>query len=245
MKISYPVYDVHALSVEDVVQSFETNAEKGITASEAENRTRQFGKNTYEAQKQKSIWLILLMQFKSPVVYLLVVAALVTLYLNNYIESGAIGTAVETLGSTNIILTDKTDTLTENTIHADTFSVPAEEIKTHIKNKELKFDAGEIKNSKENFEKLKLIGALCNNATVKSKQEKDKLLGDLVEKAFINLANTSENSADEIKKQHERIGEISFSSETKMMNTLHEIGVGNFVAAKSSVEHLLEKCNRI
>ena len=471
MKISYPVYDVHALSVEDVVQSFETNAEKGITASEAENRTKQFGENTYEAQKQKSIWMILLMQFKSPIVYLLVVAALVTLYLKNYIESGAIGivillnaligflmemqarssmnalkemdvslskvlrdgkvqqlpseklapgdvvlleagdvipgdgrlielnqlqcdessltgeslpsqkeleklsketalgdrhnmifkgasvmngtgkavitgiakhtelgtitslvesatetatpldkklsalskkliwitlfmtsifaitgvvqgkpwilifetsialavaafpeglpivstvalaygmllmarrnaivkklSAVETLGSTNVILTDKTGTLTENTIHVDTFSFPAEEIKAHIEDKELKFDAGEIKSSKENFEKLKLIGALCNNATVKSEQEKDKLLGDPVEMALINLANTSGTTADELKKQYERIGEIPFSSETKMMGTLHESGVGNFVAAKGSVEHLLEKCNRI
>ena len=200
MKISYPVYDVHALSVEDVVQSFETNAEKGITASEAENRTRQFGENTHEAQKQKSIWMILLMQFKSPIVYLLVAAALLTLDLKNYIESGAVGITVETLGSNNVILTDKTSTLTENTIHINAFSFPAEEIKTHIENKELKFDADEIKRSKENFGKLKLIGALCNNATVKSEQEKDKLLGDPLKMALINLANASGTTADEIKK---------------------------------------------
>ena len=74
MKINYPQQDVHTLSVEEIVQSFETHAEKGITASEAENRTKQFGANTYEAQKQKSIWMILLMQFKSPIVYLLVAA---------------------------------------------------------------------------------------------------------------------------------------------------------------------------
>ena len=199
MKISYPVYDVHALFVEDLVQSFKANAEKGITASEAENRTRQFGENTHEAQKQKSIWMILLMQFKSPIVYLLVVAALLTLYLKNYIESGAVGIAVETLGSSNVILTDRTGTLTENTIHMATFSFPAEEVKTHIENKELKFDAGEMKSSKDNFRRLKLIGALCNNATVKSEQEKDKLLGDPVEMALINLANASSTNADEIK----------------------------------------------
>ncbi len=471
MKINYPLQDVHTLSMEEVVQSFETNAEKGITASEAENRTKQFGANTYEAQKQKSIWLILLLQFKSPIVYLLVAAALVTLYFKNYIETGAIGivilvnaligflmelqarssmnalkemdvtlskvmrdgkvqevpsekltpgdvvlleagdvipgdgrlielnllqcdessltgeslpslknieklsketvlgerhnmifkgasvmsgtgkavitgiaqhtelgtitslvesatetatpldkklsalskkliwitlfmtsifaitgvvqgkpwilifetsialavaafpeglpivstvalaygmllmarrnaivkklSAVETLGSTNIILTDKTGTLTENTIHVDAFSFPAEEIKVHIENKELKFDAGDIKSSKENFEKLKLIGALCNNATVKSEQEKDKLLGDPVEIALINLANTSGTTADDIKKQYERVGEIPFSSETKIMGTLHKNATGNFVAAKGSVEHLLVKCNRI
>ena len=200
MKIIYSVYDVHALFVEDLVQSFKANAEKGITASEAENRTRQFGENTHEAQKQKSIWMILLMQFKSPIVYLLVAAALLTLDLKNYIESGAVGITVETLGSNNVILTDKTSTLTANIIHINAFSFPAEEIKTHIENKELKFDADEIKRSKENFGKLKLIGALCNNATVKSEQEKDKLLGDPLKMALINLANASGTTADEIKK---------------------------------------------
>ena len=471
MKLNYPQQDVHTLTVDEVVQSFETNAEKGITASEAENRTKQFGTNTYEAQKQKSIWMILLLQFKSPIVYLLVAAALVTLYFKDYIEAGAIGivilinafigffmelqarssmnalkemdvtlskvirdgkvqeiasekltpgdvvtleagdvipgdgrlielnqlqcdessltgeslaslksldklaketvlgdrhnmifkgasvmsgtgkavitgiakhtelgtitslvesaaetatpldkklgalskkliwitlfmtsifaitgvvqgkpwilifetsialavaafpeglpivstvalaygmllmarrnaivkklSAVETLGSTNVILTDKTGTLTENTIHVDTFSFPAEEIKVHIENKELKFDSGDIKNSKENFDKLKLIGALCNNATAKNDEEKDKLLGDPVEIALINLGNTSGTNSDEIKKQYERLGEIPFSSEIKMMGTLHKSAAGNFVAAKGSVEHLLVKCNRI
>ncbi len=471
MKINYPRQDVHTLSVEDTVQSFETNAEKGIAASEAESRTKQFGANIYEAQKQKSIWMMLLLQFKSPIVYLLLGAVIVTLYSKHYLEASSIGvvilinaligflmelqarssmnalremdvilckvirdgktleipsekltpgdvvlleagnvipgdgrlieinqlqcdessltgeslpseknlekldketvlgdrhnmvfkgasvmngngkavitgiaqytelgtitslvesaaetatpldkkigalskkliwitlfmtgifaitgmvqgkpwvlifetsialavaafpeglpivstvalaygmllmarrnaivkklSAVETLGSTNVILTDKTGTLTENTIHVDTFSFPAEEIKVHIEKKELKFDNAEIKNSKENFEKLKLIGALCNNAAPKNTEEKDNLLGDPIEIALIHLANTSGSIADEIKKQYERIAEVPFSSETKIMGTLHKNDNGNFVAAKGSVEHLLVKCNRI
>ena len=471
MKINYPLQDVHTLTVEEIVQSFETNAEKGITQPEAENRTKRYGANVYEIQKQRSIWLILLLQFKSPIVYLLVAAAAVSLYFNNIIEAGAIAivilinaligflmemqarssmnalremdvilskvirdgkmheipsekltlgdlvlleagdvvpgdgrlveinqlqcdessltgeslpsaknlekldketvlaeqhnmvfkgssvingkgkavitgislhtqlgtitslvesaaetatpldkklgalskkliwitlimtaifavtgvvqgkpwilifetsialavaafpeglpivstialaygmllmarrnaivkklSAVETLGSTNVILTDKTGTLTENKIHADTLSFPAEEIKVRIENKELIFENGEIKNSKENFEKVKVIGALCNNAAPKEGQDKDNFLGDPVEVALIHLSNTSGTTADDVKKQYERISEIPFSSETKIMGTLHKSSKGNFVAAKGAVEDLLVKCNRV
>ena len=471
MKMNYPMQDVHTLSVEEILQIFETEAEKGITASEAEKRIKQFGANIYEAQKQKSIWMMLLLQFKSPIVYLLLAAVIVTLYFKDYIEAGAIGivilvnaligflmelqarnsmnalkemdvilckvirdgktqeipsekltpgdvvlleagdvipgdgrlieinqlqcdessltgeslptlknierlgketvlgdrhnmvfkgasvmngkgkavitgiaqhtelgtitslvesaaetatpldkklgalskkliwitlvmtsifaitgivqgkswilifetsialavaafpeglpivstvalaygmllmarrnaivkklSAVETLGSTNVILTDKTGTLTENTIHVDTFSFPEEDIKVHIEKTELKFNSTEIRNSKENFEKLKLIGALCNNAAPKNTEEKDNLLGDPIEIALIYLVNTSGTTADEIKKQYERIAEVPFSSETKIMATLHKNATGKFVAAKGSVEHLLVTCNRI
>ena len=153
--------------------------------------------------------------------------------------------SVETLGSTTIILTDKTGTLTENKIYVDTFSFPDENLKVHIKSDSLIFDNGEIKNSQENFEKLILIGALCNNATVKTAKTKKKLLGDPIEIALINLANTSGSSADDFHTQYERTGEVPFNSEIKIMGTLHKNTEGGyFVAAKGSVEHLIEKCKQ-
>ena len=159
--------------------------------------------------------------------------------------------SVETLGSTTVILTDKTGTLTENKIYVDTFSFPDENLKVHIKNDTLIFDNGEVKNSKENFEKLKLIGALCNNAIEKIAKTKKKLLGDPIEIALIHLANTSGTSADDFHTQYERIGEIPFNSEIKIMGTLHKNAKndkntegGYFVAAKGSVEHLIEKCKQ-
>ena len=153
--------------------------------------------------------------------------------------------AVETLGSTSVILTDKTGTLTENKIFVDTFCFPDETLKVSIENKVLKFKEGEIQKSKENFDKLKIVGALCNNATSEIKEEKEKSLGDPVEIALLHLANTSEISLDEIRKKYERIGEIPFDANTKMMATLHTSDKGNFVAAKGAVEQLLEKCTKI
>ena len=153
--------------------------------------------------------------------------------------------SVETLGSTTVILTDKTGTLTENKIFVDTLSFPDENLKVHIKNDTLMFDNGEVKKSRENFEKLKLIGALCNNATVKTAKTKKKLLGDPIEISLIHLANTSGSPADNFYAQYERIGEIPFNSEIKIMGTLHKNTEGGyFVAAKGSVEHLIEKCKQ-
>ena len=153
--------------------------------------------------------------------------------------------SVETLGSTTVILTDKTGTLTENKIYVDTFSFPEENRKVHIENEVLIFDEGEIENSKENFEKLKLIGALCNDTSEKTTKKKKKIVGDPVEIALIYLANTSGSSAEDFKKQYERIAEVPFNSDIKIMGTLHKNTEGShFVAAKGSVEHFLKKCKQ-
>lgn len=177
--------------------------------------------------------------------------------------------SVETLGSTTVILTDKTGTLTENKIYVDTFSFPEENIKARIENNTLQFENGEIEKSAENFEMVKLVGALCNNAseetaektdekknvvktdekktekgTEKKTEEQPKSLGDPIEIALLQLANTSDGAkAEELQEQYERVAEIAFNSDSKIMGTLHKSPKGYFVAAKGSVEHLLEKCS--
>ncbi len=153
--------------------------------------------------------------------------------------------SVETLGSTTVILTDKTGTLTENKIHVDTFAFPQESVKVHIEKSTLHFDDGAIVKSAENFEKLKLTGALCNNATVKSKGRSKKITGDPIEIALIHLADATDIPAAKLQQAYVRIGEIPFNSEAKIMGTLHKGPKAHFVAAKGSVEHLLEKCTRI
>jgi len=153
--------------------------------------------------------------------------------------------AVETLGSTNIILTDKTGTLTENKIYVDAFSFPEEMVQVSFKDNILTFDKDNIEKSEEAFKKLRIIGALCNNASPKNDDDKKKLMGDPIEIALVHLVNTSGSSVEDIKSDYERIGEMPFSSETKIMGTLHTHSSKHFVAAKGSVEHLLEKCSKI
>jgi len=482
MKISYPINDPHTLSVEEVLHSFQTNVETGLSSAEATSRTKEFGANVYQAQKQKSVWLVLLEQFKSPIVYLLVVGILVSVYFKDYVEAIAIGvvilvnaligflmemqarssmdalkkmdviltkvirhgkvveissekitvgdvvfleagdiipgdgrlvetnqfqcdessltgeslpseknidqlpketalgdqhnmvfkgasvmngnakavitgiaqhtqlgtitslvenekekpthldeklaslskkliwitlvmttifaitgiiqgkawvliietsialavaafpeglpivatialaygmllmakrkaivkklSSVETLGSTNVILTDKTGTLTENKIYVETFSFPEGELQVKIADNVLTFSI-KIEKSQENFDKLRLVGALCNNASVDAKEKKET--GDPVEIALLHLANASVSSdlvrpevstksgADLLSDpltSYERIGEVPFNSDTKIMGTLHKSPNGQFVAAKGSVEDLLIKCTK-
>lgn len=153
--------------------------------------------------------------------------------------------SVETLGSTNVILTDKTGTLTENKIHVDTFSFPEENTAVSIADNVLTFDSGPIEKSQENFEKLRLAGALCNNASVASTGTDKKTSGDPIEIALVHLASASGAPAEGLQKQYARIAEVAFNSETKVMGTLHKSSNGYFVAAKGSVEDLLVKCGSV
>jgi Ca2+-transporting ATPase len=144
-----------------------------------------------------------------------------------------------------VILTDKTGTLTENKIYVDTLSFPEETLKVSIKDNILNFEKGNIEKSDAGFKQLRLTGALCNNAFTKNGDDNTELTGDPIEIALVHLANASGTSAKELKLQYERIGEVPFSSDTKIMATLHKSASGNFVAAKGSVEHLLEKCSKL
>jgi Ca2+-transporting ATPase len=145
--------------------------------------------------------------------------------------------AVETLGSTGVILTDKTGTLTENKIHTDTFAFPEESVKVHIENNLLKFPNGPVRVSAQNFDKLLLTGILCNDA--------DETNGDPVEVALMQTAVAAGLDSGDLIKQYVRVAEVPFSSELMMMGTLHQTSSGYLIAAKGSVERLLEKCTRI
>lgn len=156
--------------------------------------------------------------------------------------------AVETLGSTGVILTDKTGTLTENKIYADTFAFPGESVSAHIENEVLTFPEGEIETSKENFEKLLLAGILCNNAITTSTEKKDSRqtpAGDPIDVALLQIGAAAGFNREELIKQYERVAETPFSSDIMMMATLHKTSSGYFAAAKGSVEYLLEKCSHL
>ena len=59
-------------------------------------------------------------------------------------------------------------------------------------------------------------------------------MGDPIEIALLTLADASGSSSKKLKKQYKRIGEVPFSSETKIMGTLHKSTNSYFVAAKGS-----------
>ncbi len=72
----------HALSVEEVRTILETDLE-GLSPAEAEKRLQQYGRNTLPAPKPPALWQVILHQFASPLIYILLVAGVVSLFIGD------------------------------------------------------------------------------------------------------------------------------------------------------------------
>ncbi|MEJ7912962.1 MAG: HAD-IC family P-type ATPase, partial [Chitinophagaceae bacterium] len=70
-----------------------------------------------------------------------------------------------------------------------------------------------------------------------------KHIGDPIEISLLHFASANKINTTDLNAAYPRIGEQPFSSETKMMVTLHKKGSQNFVGAKGAVEELISKCN--
>jgi Ca2+-transporting ATPase len=155
--------------------------------------------------------------------------------------------SVETLGGTTIILTDKTGTLTENKIYVNTYSFPEgdAEVRVNPDKKTIEYISGNVDKSKDNLARTITIAALCNNAVIANINGEIKETGDPLEVGLIKLVEASGLTMEETKNKYPRINEYPFSSETKIMATLHKDGESYFATAKGSVEHLLNNCTLI
>ncbi|MGJ1446994.1 cation-translocating P-type ATPase [Sphingobacterium spiritivorum] len=134
--------------------------------------------------------------------------------------------AVETLGGTTIICTDKTGTLTQNKIEV------SEVIPVDIA-------------SEKNKELLTRIGMLCNTASVEINNNSVIEIGDPLETGLLKYAYKQGVLKEQVEKIFPKIHEVPFSSETKMMATLHKNGNGFTVFAKGAAEELLNQCTFI
>jgi Ca2+-transporting ATPase len=80
----------HAAEVESITGLTGTDCIAGLTSSEALNRQKLIGLNTIRSEKQEGIWKIFLVQFKSPMVLLLLAAAALSVYFSDYLDAIAI-----------------------------------------------------------------------------------------------------------------------------------------------------------
>ncbi len=132
--------------------------------------------------------------------------------------------AVQTLGETQIIFTDKTGTLTENRLSADTIVFPFGEGTVNLEKENLNWSAVKPDNlpSTEAFRRLLQVGVLCNNARLDTLDEgEDKEIGDPLEIALLQLAARAGMDVEELRQRFPRHREIPFDSDSKMMGTLH------------------------
>ncbi|HXJ41941.1 MAG TPA: cation-translocating P-type ATPase [Bryobacteraceae bacterium] len=120
--------------------------------------------------------------------------------------------SVETLGSVTVICTDKTGTLTENRMTAAVLQLP--EAKLTLDPNQSALSADHIQ-----YDLLVSGGSLCNDAT-------SSHLGDPTETALIAAAERFGWLKPELDLAMPRVAEAPFSSERKMMTTVHRFAVG-------------------
>lgn len=136
--------------------------------------------------------------------------------------------AVQTLGGTNVICTDKTGTLTQNKIEVSEV-ITADGIMT-------------VDNKDASSEIILLIAVLCNTALI---GEDGKETGDPLETGLLKFAMQNGRSINEIRKRFPVKKEEPFSSETRIMATMCRTEKGYTVYAKGGVEELMKRCSSI
>ena len=135
--------------------------------------------------------------------------------------------AVETLGSSNVICSDKTGTLTQN-----------------------KMQVVKLCNYKENVSKLEeelilKLGTMCTDSTIEYEHGKEIAIGDPTEIAIVRKTNEIGVYKDNLYLENERINEIPFDSNRKLMTTVHKCKDGKIlIITKGAPDVLLKRCNR-
>jgi len=142
--------------------------------------------------------------------------------------------SVETLGSCNVICTDKTGTLTKNEMTVQN---------AWTLDKEAQIEGigynpnGYVSSKLEPL--LYKIGAVCNNSNLEKKENMWTITGDPTEAALLVSAKKTELEIKEIK----RLDEFPFDSMRKMMSVLVEEKGKKFIYTKGAPDQLLKNCS--
>lgn len=184
-----------------------------------------------------------------------IVTIVLAIGMNRMVQKNAIVKkllAVETLGSTTVICTDKTGTLTQNEMTV---------VRAYVDGKILEVSGlgynleGDISYNGEdinvsNFKNLKnlgLLGALTNDAELNIENNKVNIIGDPTEGSLLTFSGKMGITKSNLNSKYPRLKELSFDSNRKMMTTFHE-NLLNFKIAsltKGAPDIMIERCSRI
>ena len=157
--------------------------------------------------------------------------------------------AVETLGSTTVICTDKTGTLTKNELTVQKLWSGGKIISVtgagYRPKGEFRENGQKEKMSVHPYMDLFRAAMLCNNAELTEKEGRFEPVGDPTEVALITLGKKAGLEKDKLNEQFSRVEEILFTSARKMMTTVHRHAGAYLVCCKGAPEEILNKCSHI
>ncbi|WGV23325.1 cation-translocating P-type ATPase [Halotia branconii] len=159
--------------------------------------------------------------------------------------------AVETLGATSVICTDKTGTLTENRMTVTHMAVDSGEIKVtgealEPKGQFLKNDQ-EIQPLDEQILRDALeVGVLCNNAALQPEDSNEsRVVGDPMEVALLIAGAKAGLQRQELLENIPEVREEAFDPDLKMMATIHKVDNQYRYAVKGAPESVFKACSQI
>lgn len=158
--------------------------------------------------------------------------------------------AVETLGSTTVICTDKTGTLTQNEMTVQEVEAGGERlavsgigygIEGHFSHNGVLAPVSADVN--QAMVECLTAGVLCNDSRLARTDQGQRVEGDPTEAALIVAAAKAGLAKPALEQLHPRVDSIPFESQHMYMATLHRVGADQRLAyVKGSVEQLLHRC---
>jgi len=146
--------------------------------------------------------------------------------------------AVETLGSSSVICSDKTGTLTQNKMQVVQVMTPNIHQIASTTNLTAKYQiTPEISQVLE-------LATMCTDVEITYDDGKTSISGDPTEIAIVEECNKIGKTKKSLYNQFERINDIPFDSSRKMMTTIHKFGNKYRIITKGAPDVLLKKCNK-
>ncbi|MCL4392602.1 cation-translocating P-type ATPase [Patescibacteria group bacterium] len=158
-------------------------------------------------------------------------------------------TSTETLGACNVIVSDKTGTLTKNEMTVKKIF--------YLNGQDKDFDVEGVGYSKEGnilgskyipenvLSLFSLSSNLCSNAILNFDDKKNPLIGDPLEGSLVTFSFKALSNIDSLKSKYKRIFEVPFDPERKMMSTVYESQNKKYVFVKGALESIFKISNKI